>query len=115
MLPERNISGDQRCFDGREFAGAHILLSEQLVDRTAPATARNMPFPSTSISFHKNIATSFLSEGLEILPSVDDGGGIDLLDAFEDSGLQFVEGLDPDVAQEAPGHLPEESLNDVQP
>jgi hypothetical protein len=46
---------------------------------------------------------------------VDDWRSIDFLDAFEDSGLEFVEGLDSNMAQKASRHFAEQSLDDVQP
>ena len=46
---------------------------------------------------------------------MDDGSSIDFLDAFEDSGFQFVEGLDSDMAEKASCHLAEQSFDDVQP
>jgi hypothetical protein len=46
---------------------------------------------------------------------VNDGRSIDFLDAFEDSGFQFIEGLDSDMAQKASCHLAEQGLDDVQP
>jgi hypothetical protein len=46
---------------------------------------------------------------------VDDGRRIDFLDAFVDSGFQFIEGLDSDMAQKASCHLAKQSLDDIQP
>jgi len=47
-------------------------------------------------SFTKIIDESILCECLEILPPVYDGRSIDFVDVFEDSGFQFIEGLDSD-------------------
>jgi len=41
-------------------------------------------------------------------------GGKDIW-PVEDSGFQFIEGLDPDMAQKGSRHLAEQSLDDVQP
>jgi hypothetical protein len=38
---------------------------------------------------------------------MDDGRSIDFLDAFEDSGFQFIQGLDSDMAQKASRHFAE--------
>jgi hypothetical protein len=46
---------------------------------------------------------------------VDDGRSIDFLDAFENSGFQFIEGLDSEVAQKTSRHFDEQSIDDVQP
>ena len=46
---------------------------------------------------------------------MDDRGRIDFLDTFEDSGFQFIEGLDADMAQKSSRHLAEQSLDNVQP
>ena len=46
---------------------------------------------------------------------MDDGSSIDFLDAFEDSGFQFIEGLDSNMAHKASRHLAEQCLDDVQP
>ena len=80
--------------------------------RAAMAAA---PQDTASISFRENIISLIFRECLEILPPVDDGRGIDLFDTFENSGLQFIEGLNSYMAQKASSHLAEESLDDVQP
>ena len=46
---------------------------------------------------------------------MDNGGGIDFLDALEYPGFEFVERLDPDMPQKASRHFAKEGLDDVQP
>jgi hypothetical protein len=46
---------------------------------------------------------------------VDNGGGINFGDAFENSGFEFFPRLDSNMSQEGPGHLAEERLDDVEP
>ncbi len=46
---------------------------------------------------------------------MNDRCGVYFLNAFEYARFQFVEGLDPDMAQETPRHLAEQSLDNVRP
>ena len=71
--------------------------------------------PRTSISFHQNIFSLILCQGIEILPAMDNRRCINFLDAFQDPGFQFVQGFNSDMAQKTPRHFSEQGLDDVQP
>ena len=52
-------------------------------------------------------------QSLELLPPVDNWGGVDFRDALEDASAEFLPGLHPDVPQECARHLTKQSFNDI--
>src|SRR5665213_2494301 len=98
----RRITGPRECATGRSTQGRRSAGPPE-------SAIRSWYFVSL------NITVLFLFEGLGILPSVDDGSGIDFSDAFVYARLEFIEGLYPDMPQKGSSHFTEQSLDDVQP
>ncbi len=46
---------------------------------------------------------------------MDNGGGIDFGDALEDSGFEFLPGVNSDMPQRGACHFAEERFNDIEP
>lgn len=68
-----------------------------------------------STSFHENISILSGRQGLELLPPMNDGGGIDFRNALQDAGLEFLPGLHPDMSEKRPGHLSKQGFDDIEP
>ena len=56
-----------------------------------------------------------LVQQIELLPSVNNLGRIDFLNALEDAAAKFAPRLDSDVAQKGMRHFAEERLDQIQP
>jgi len=80
---------------------------------TPESLGQSKGYSAPSISFHKNVTESILSERIEILPAVDDGSSVDFLNTLSYSGFKFSQGLDSDMPKEASRHLAKQGFDNV--
>ncbi len=93
--------GRDTVVPGRELAGWCSRGAAAKVDGARSLTrgfsVRCIDYEEPSTSFHENIYASIIGEGLEVLPTMDDGSGIDLRNSFENSGFEFLQRLHSDM------------------